>query len=155
MRKSKTPPSPSRIDKLCENLQFHKRESVALAEILLALAKRSGTPRGEKSKALLGLLFEAVRTDGHSTKIDDHAVAIFRAKLKAAGAVHLFKRLFVYESRFVLAPGYEDVLKQVAPGPPNLATMFYSCVSITPKSPSLSVRPLKNEKSAKKAKAAA
>jgi hypothetical protein len=114
--------------------------------------KRHGQPRGEKSRAIVGTIFEAVATHGHNTSIDVDAVLSLYAKLRAAKCPKLFSKLFQRETKYSLAPGYEDTLKAAKKdGPANLPTLFYGAVDITPKTPSLNVRAMKAEKSAKKA----
>lgn len=168
-KRSKVPPSPDRVDALCQpyfekkaSIETMKEELEQLATPILQLAKRFGQLRGEKSKALLGEIFEAVRTDGHSTSIDTDAVIALRSRLKAAGASHLFKKLFVPKHSFALAPGYETVLKDAKKaarkgmaGPGNLPTLFYNAVDITAKSPALKVDKLVKDKGVKAKKATA
>lgn len=147
--------SPKRIDALCANYKALKRveetaksnTAAVAAELLLLLAKH-GQPKAEKSLALTGEEFEAVRTDGVKVEINADVANELSRMLRRARIGRRFTDLFQVDTRFTLSPRYEENLAELLKHPncpKDLLATFHAAISHTPKSPSLSVRELKKK----------
>lgn len=133
-------------------IEAHKQD----AEEILQLVKRNGQPLAEKSRVLIGELYEAVRTDGHSTKVIAVECDKLRVLMAHAGMLPMFKQLFVKESRYVLAPRYAEKrieIEERVTFTAKVRRAFKNAVSVEPQTPKLKVRARKQD--SKKTEAAA
>lgn len=117
MKKSKGRPSPKRFDALCASYKALEAVECAAADNtaavgskLLTMVANYGDTRAEKSLALIGAEYEAIRTVGDSTKVFAHEVSKLRILMAHAGLLKEYKRMFVPEFRFNLTPQFTETL---------------------------------------------
>jgi hypothetical protein len=145
---------PQTVDQLAKDFLSLKLKQEALdeeihlaKERLLLMVKQYGAvpAKADKSKRVIGELYEVTATYGTSTSVDTRAaeqlmLVMIEAGMKKEQASALFESLFTFQPKYALASTALKAICKLPKGAPrNLRALFNNAVKVTEKSPTLSV----------------
>jgi hypothetical protein len=134
--------SADQLDLKAVRLEKLEKEYDELREELKGqISEYGSTPvRAEKSKRLIGNLYQFTLSEGSSTEIKDAEVL----RLKEVCESAVFEKLFREETVYRFAKGWNDFLAGTLPedAPRNLRQLFARTYNVKPKGPSLTIKKL-------------